>query len=187
MANKKFSDYTATTTLVAADLFAVETAAGNSRKITRDNVRASMFSGALVHKSADQTGANYSAGAVVAWNSEASGYDTDSYHDIVTNNSRITMPANGKYEFRAGIAVSSLTSADYVRALIIKNGVVAEFVGTGQQTIEIISTPTVWLNLCSAPIDLVATDYLEVWLDTETDTSISVVALGSWFSVRRVA
>ena len=39
MANKKFSDLTVTTTLAAADLFAIENATGNSRKITAGNMR----------------------------------------------------------------------------------------------------------------------------------------------------
>lgn len=49
------------------------------------------FSGALVKKSADQTTANYSAGAVIAWDAETR--DVGGWHDNVTNNDRLTVPS----------------------------------------------------------------------------------------------
>src|SRR4249919_1380923 len=51
--------------------------------------------GAMVKKSADQTGANYSAGANIAWDAEV--YDTSTIHDNATNNSRLTTPAGATY------------------------------------------------------------------------------------------
>lgn len=145
------------------------------------------FSGALVHKAVDQTAANYSAGAAVAWDSEASGYDTDGYHDTVTNNSRITISTNGKYRFIFKLEVSSLTASDFVRAVLSKNGALGtSFVGGAADTKEISAVIAVNLGGVSAPIDCVATDYFEVWLDTESDTSITVQATGSWFSVERI-
>lgn len=50
MANKKFSDLTAASSLAAGDLFAVENAGGNSRKITAANVRAFMSAEVLIQE-----------------------------------------------------------------------------------------------------------------------------------------
>lgn len=183
------SEATGATTLnfVGAGVTAADVGGG----VVDVTISGSAFSGALVHKAADQTTANFSAGfAAVAWDDETSGYDTDSYHDTVTNNSRLTIPANGKYVFRAAISAASgtLTASDYIRMLLTKNGSVATAIHGGFHLIaEISATPTVALNGVSAPITCVAGDFFELSLDTESDTSITVTAIGSWFSVERVA
>lgn len=185
MANKKFSDLTATTTVAATDLFAVETVAGNSRKITRDNVRASQFSGALVKKAADQAAANYSAGAMVPWTAEE--YDTDAYHDNVTNNSRLTVPATGKYIARGCIAISgtTLAASDYIRAAVAKNGTIGG-IGLGQTITEISATvTTTTFSVGGAAVDCVAGDYFELWFDTESDSSLTIESDLSWFAIER--
>lgn len=148
------------------------------------------FSGALVHKLNDQTTANYSAGAMVAWDSEASGYDTDSYHDTVTNNTRITIGTTGKYVFAANITITSgtITGGEYARMMLNKAGSAGTMVAGGFLVIiELDPQPNMSLNGRSAVIDCTAADYFELWLDTEADTSITVNAAGSWFSVQRVA
>lgn len=148
-----------------------------------DANKALAFDGALVRKVADETAANYSAGAVVPWDSET--YDLSSYHDTAVNNSRITIPANGKYEFAFGLVTAAGTGSDYLRAVIIRNGAVASYIGLPWVIADASSTVG-YLSAQSAPIDCVAGDYFEVWLDTETDVSITVTAAGSWFSVKRV-
>lgn len=185
MADKKISDFTAATSIASADLIEIETAGGNSRKVEWANARP-VFSGALAHKASTQTGANYSSGVVVTWDSETSGFDTDNYHDNSTNPSRITISANGKYVFKFGLEISAVSASDFVRALLIKNGSVAAFVGSGRDIREVSAVVAVYLNGVSAEIDCVATDYFEVWLDTEADTSVDVNP-SSWFSVYRVA
>lgn len=149
---------------------------------------ASALGGALVHKAADQTAANYSAGAVIAWDSEASGYDDAAYHDTVTNNSRITIPTTGKYrfDFNVEVGAATLTASEYARAGLIKNGSIATFLGAKWAICEISATVASFLQGGSAVISCTAGDYFEVWLDTESDTSITVAAAGSWFAVERV-
>jgi hypothetical protein len=57
---------------------------------------AASFVGCSLYKSADQSIANATT-TVITWDSES--YDTNSFHDNATNNSRITIPAGkaGKY------------------------------------------------------------------------------------------
>jgi hypothetical protein len=143
-------------------------------------------SGALVHKSADQNTANYSAGVMVAWDSEASGYDTDGYHDA-TDTSRLTILADGKYELAFGIQATNVSASDFVRAFTAKNGSANPFIGGALDIKEVSNVVSIYLCASSAPVACVAGDYFEVWLDTESDTSISVIAAGSWFSIKRIA
>lgn len=186
MADKKISDFTETTSVGLTDWVEIETAAGNSRKVQFQNFRSSEFSGALVHKAADETTANYSAGSVIAWDSEASGYDTDSYHDTVTNNSRLTIATTGKYRVSFALVLQSLAASEYARALVIKNGSVGPFHGGAQSIVEVSAAVNTWMNGDSAVVGLTAGDYLELWLDTEADTSITVTAIGSWFAIQRI-
>lgn len=58
------------------------------------------FSGARVYHNASQTIAN-NTWVTLAFNSEH--FDTDAYHDAVTNNSRLTIPSDGYYEIGANV------------------------------------------------------------------------------------
>ena len=147
------------------------------------------FSGALVTKTADETAANYSAGAAIPWTTETGGYDTDAYHDNASNNSRLTIPSTGKYIFHTMIEIGSgtLTSSDFARICLSKNGALGTaLIGGIAMMAEISAAATIWITGVSAPIDCTAADYFEMWLDTESDTSITVAAKSS-FGVRRVS
>lgn len=76
------------------------------------------FSGAKATKTTGQTIPG-SANTVVTWDAEE--YDTDGYHDPVTNNDRITIPTTGKY--RATFApVTSAPGSVVWQMWITKNG-----------------------------------------------------------------
>jgi hypothetical protein len=141
------------------------------------------FAGAQVVKAADQTAANYTAITAIAWDSEV--YDTSSFHDNAVNNTRITIPAGvSKVRLTANITLASVTTGVWVVASILKNGVV--FQGRPRVGYDApFTTPS--LNLMTSIVDVVAGDYFEVFLLVETDTSITVTASASDFSVEVVA
>lgn len=113
-------------------------AKGDLIAATADNVVARLAVGArtghaLVVDPAQATGLNYgyptfigcrarrttvqtlTTGVVTAINFDvADDYDTDAYHDIVTNNSRITIPTGlgGKYQINAGFRWTDNTTGD---------------------------------------------------------------------------
>jgi hypothetical protein len=141
------------------------------------------FQGALVKKSAAQTTANYSAGAVVAWDAET--YDTDSAHDTVTNNSRITIPAawDGKFGIiTACISASLVTNPSLAQLIIRKNGSnawvgtapsMSEWTGNGQ------ASTSGWLQISTGPVLLTSADFYEAFFVVE-DSSITVATESSF-------
>jgi hypothetical protein len=78
------------------------------------------YVGCSLYKSADQSLSNVTT-TVVTWDSEH--YDTNAFHSTVTNNSRITIPANygGKYLIQVTLNWNS-NSTSYREARIRLNG-----------------------------------------------------------------
>lgn len=139
--------------------------------------------GALVHLTADKTAQNHSAGKTIDFDDETNGYDTDNIHDNVTNPSRLTVPAGvTQVRLTGSCALQAVTSADSARVQIKKNGAWA--VGLPLLITDVVYVSP-WYAIAGAIIDVVAGDYFEFWLDTETDTSITISA-GSWFSMEIV-
>lgn len=136
--------------------------------------------GALVRKASDQTGANYSAGAQIAWDQET--YDTDSIHDNVTNNTRLTVPSGVSYVRLVGtIALANVAVDTYVIAGILKNGS-STYDGFAGQTVEIGTATTPRVNLSTPPLAVTAGDYFELRLTAE-DTSVDITATQSSFAM----
>lgn len=73
------------------------------------------FSGAQVYHSVNQSVSN-ATNTVVAFDSEA--FDTDDYHDPVTNNSRLTVPIDGYYLLVASVHFA--TNSTGFRALYFR-------------------------------------------------------------------
>lgn len=138
------------------------------------------FRGALVKKAADQTGANYTSSTNVAWDAET--YDTSGIHDNSTNNTRLTVPAGASLvRLSCVISISSITADVWTQAIIWKNGSGA-WDGIGKITVESgDTTPSV--AAYSAVVQVAPGDYFEVNLTIETDTSVTIVASGSWFAM----
>lgn len=184
MADKKISDFTAATTVAAIDLIEIETAAGNSRKVTGTNFANSMATlsvrGALVKKSADQTGANYSGGVVVGWNAEI--YDTDSIHDNATNNSRLTVPSGVSYVRVLGQAyLNNVASNSATYVYLKKNGSQA-FDGSVTATRYQATLVEIAQGISSPILAVTAGDYFEMFVSC-ADTSIDILAAYSWFAM----
>lgn len=140
------------------------------------------FRGAMVKKSADQTAADYTGAAIMAFDAEV--YDTGGWHDTVTNNSRLTVPA-GVTAVRVGgtVSISSSTADTYKFLDIIKNG--ATFDGRPATSAEIGSTG-VLLNVVSGVLAVSAGDYFEMRLIEESDNSVTIIAAETTFWIEAV-
>ncbi len=141
------------------------------------------FSGALVKKAVDQTAANYSAGAFVAWDTEV--YDDNAFHDNVTNNTRLTVPS-GVTKVRIGVQVTCgvvAASADYF-VDIYKNGSVSyDGAALGMADTSNVNPRA----QCWTPVLTVTPgDYFEAKLTTTGDSSVTVAAQFSWFAIEVV-
>lgn len=140
--------------------------------------RVLLRNGALVRKAADQTTADYTLGPVVTWDQES--YDDNSWHDNSTNPSRMTVPSGvTRVRVGANLALSSVNASVRILVTILKNGT---SVFDGAAAMEGATPGTApRVSVSSGPIACVATDYFEVSLFVQTDTSITVVAANSNF------
>lgn len=139
--------------------------------------------GCYLTKSANQAIANATT-TTLTWDQEV--YDTDSFHDNVTNNSRITIPStyNNKYvEFN--IAVDWNTNGiGYRGVYLYKNGSVytqfQNYTGafSATDTPQAIKTP---------PVQVATGDYFEVKVDHNSGTSRDIVyTYNCWFALKVV-
>lgn len=153
---------------------------------TPDGGGGGSFSGALVKKAADQTGANYTAGPAIAFDAEA--YDVGGWHDNVTNNTRLTVPSGVNYVVcSASITLGSVTSSQWALLYLFKNGDnTGAFNGACAQLSfnDVVVTPTI--SFSSVPIPVTAGDYFEVGLLIESDTAIDITASRGMFSIMKV-
>lgn len=180
----------------AADLVPVVdmSAAGAARnkKMTFDELATAMgdilaaapsYRGAMVKKAADETGANFTTAAAIAWDAEEE--DTDAFHDNVTNNSRLTVPS-GVTRVRVGVYVQTAnTTANNTLSLRIRKNGSTSFMGGGGANAESSFTSD-RVQAFTWPIAVTAGDYFEAFLQSESDTAIDIVAAESWFAIQVV-
>jgi hypothetical protein len=179
MADKAISGLTENTAPAPDDLYVLETSGGNSRKVKVKNARP--LRGALVTKAADQTAANYTTRTAIAWDSES--YDTDSIHDNVTNNSRLTVPSGVSYVRLTGqVQILTITGGVFANLLMSKNGS-ATFLGRPAILLTTDAVATNWMNVSSPVLAVTPGDYFTLDLEIETDTSVTVSADVSWFAM----
>lgn len=138
------------------------------------------FKGALVKKASDQTGANYTTQTTIAWDSEV--YDTDSFHDNSSNNTRLTVPSGIDYvDLWCSIRCANVTALDTSGLEFFKNGA-ASFDGCAKQYNR---NDFASNNICLVAIGIpvVSTDYFEVKLKQASDTSIDLTAARCMFGI----
>lgn len=142
------------------------------------------FRGALVTKAANETGANYSTATIpIPWTSES--YDTDGFHDNVTNNTRLTVPSGvSKVRVSACVRIESLTSDVWISLRLAKNAS-NNFDGSTGQATEI-GTSALQISFASPVMAVTPGDYFEAELGIESDTSVTVNAARSWFAIEVV-
>ena len=116
---------------------------------------ASAFNGANVYKTTLQTVSTLSTFVALIWGGEL--YDTNSYHDNSTNNSRLTVPTTGYYRFNIA---TTANAANWTQYAFYKNG--------SQIKISPISGTQV-----NASLDYAATagDYFEVFVYVTSSTN----------------
>jgi hypothetical protein len=145
--------------------------------------------GALVTKAATATGLNYSASAVaIPWDDEGGGgYDTDSCHDNVTNNTRLSVPSGWSWaRVGASVILTNVTAANWVTLYIHKNGS-GSWLGRPNAFWSISSLTSPGATIWTAPIQVAGgTDYFECMLQCQ-DTSMDIVADQSWFAIELLA
>lgn len=137
----------------------------------------STYKRALVRRTATQS---FSAGvtATLAWDAEE--YDTDSMHDTVTNNSRLTVPS-GCTKARPTFAVRLTNTTGVKTAWVTKNG--SDYFGMPGCDSDTLSTDQI--NGIGAWVDVTPGDYFELKFlsSIACATEVAGVPQGTWFSL----
>lgn len=143
------------------------------------------FSGASVATAGGSITSN--ATATVAWNTE--NYDTDTYHDNVTNNSRLTVPSTGKYLITCSINLSSSQALIHTALLLRVDGTT----NIGRQyTYATDAATTAPVNSAngvnlSVVISLTAGQYVEALLASNASgATLTYQAAGSSFAITKI-
>lgn len=142
--------------------------------------RQARFRGALIYKGSDQTAANFTTLTAMTFDSES--YDTEGFHDTVSNTSRLTVPAGvTKVRLTGHARVSSHTANKYTSLFISKNGSYSYVGQVGQVMYSDLTV--VEVAVTSPVLDVTAGDYFELGLEIETDTSVTVEGTRTWFAM----
>ena len=186
MADSKISDLTEDTSPDRQSDFVVtvDTSAGANKKVKLVNLGpAGTFDGALVKKSTDQTGANYTTETALSFDAEI--YDTNAWHDNSSNNTRLTVPIGvSMVQVFANIEIQNVTADTWQQLRLFKNGS-SGFDG-GTTVVTEIGATTVNISFVSPPISCAATDFFEIKLRTESDTAIDIIAAKTSFGIKPV-
>ena len=119
-----------------------------------------------VYKSANQSIEN---GADVALTFNSENFDTDSFHSTSTNTSRLTIPSGKGGKYLLSGAVSWGANNSTIRSVkVYKNGSVLNQPSMAQGTNDGNITPV------SNVYELIATDYLEVYVRQNSGGSLDV-------------
>jgi hypothetical protein len=127
------------------------------------------FVGCRAYASNDQNVAN-STNVIIGFNNE--NFDSNSFHDNSTNNSRMTIPAGygGKYQVFANLAYNGNTSGNRVVDILLNGSIVATSYSGASTTNAITCT----INLA---MDLAVADYIQV--QTSQDSGGTRTVFGS--------
>ena len=128
----------------------------------------SSFHGCKVYNSTVQSLATGGTGAAITFDSED--WDSDGFHDTVTNNSRITCPSglDGKYRFTFTTFCAAAMSGGHI--FFKKNGTTLR----GGTSRSLSDSGGAYTGPAVAEIDMVATDYVEVWINQTSGVSVNI-------------
>lgn len=145
------------------------------------------FKGAWIGMTASTSGVNYTALTTMAWDTEL--YDTDSWHDNVTNNSRLTVPAGVSYVNVYGQLLHEGMGAGQAKSRIeiYKNGaVISPALAFNSQNGSGTSVPG--YQVAGYMLPVVAGDYFEMRLQSiGGDATTGINKDYSWFAVEAIA
>jgi hypothetical protein len=140
------------------------------------------FIGARATRTTDMTGIVTATPTVVAFNGTDS-YDTDGFHDPVTNNSRMTIPAGlgGKYLITASVTWDTSTAGALRSTIIFKNGAIA---GSFSRT----APASYAAQSVSDILDLIPGDYIEIQVnqDSGSNRTLSGSVVPLWFAIAKL-
>ena len=133
------------------------------------------FVGCSITKTAAQSTTN-GVFTAITWDSE--NFDSNAFHDNVTNNSRITIPSGqgGKYLFSYFVndAASSYPGGALMQVALYKNGTaIAETVTLFQGAVYFPQTATFLF-------EAVATDYFEIFVNRDYNSGTNIQAKGQF-------
>ncbi len=142
--------------------------------------------GALIKPSVDRATQNYSAAPAISWDAEV--YDSDAFHDLGVNPTRLTVPAayNGRYAIiKSTVHLGAMATSTQSNVHITKGGVGAgtEVIATVQNVQNGAAASTVKISTETAPILVSTGDYFE-HLQFSADTSTTLIAGSSAFSIQ---
>ena len=138
------------------------------------------FNGANVTKSATATMTN--GPTTVAWNTES--FDTNSYHDNATNNSRLTVPSNGYYLITTTVLATSDISSGYIDATIKLNGTI---VASSSGLANNVGDPAAQGVSCSTIQSMTTGQYVETVLySNNLSGTVTYGQAGSNFCITRL-
>jgi hypothetical protein len=143
------------------------------------------FMGAQVNLVASTAAQNYAAGIAIPFGAEQ--YDTDGFHDTVSNPARMTIPLGlgiKKVKVSATVRVSAITAGSDNFLAIRKNGAEA-YLGSPALHHENSAATSTTISVSSGAIPVVAGDYFECWFST-SDTSTGLEADRTSFSIEVV-
>jgi hypothetical protein len=140
------------------------------------------MNGAMVSMSGDST-ADYSSSTFIPWDAEV--YDVGGWHDNVTNNTRLTTPSSVDYVIvNANVQMDALAGGQDPLLSLTKNGSSAFSGNCSFASYNISGLQKKPTSVATPPIPVVAGDYFQVFVDSDTDTSSTLKADQSSFAIR---
>ena len=126
----------------------------------------STYVGALAYSNASQSVANATNTAILL---QAEAFDTDGFHSTSSNTSRMTIPTGkgGKYLIQGALLWQNGTSGARTLGFFKNGSNVALWDVTP-------SSSTTWSFACSMTMDLVATDYVELYAVQQSGGAVNV-------------
>ena len=142
--------------------------------------------GCMTTRADDFVDQDFTTATAIPWDTDV--YDSDGFHSLVTNNTRITIPA-GQHFIKARLTASlgflSIGSNMTVIVQIRKNGSL-EYNGVGAINTNTGIASTAQVS-CSTPVIPIAdNDYFEVFVQVLGDAAVTIDASRSTFSIQVV-
>lgn len=141
------------------------------------------FSGCMVTLT-EQSNVNYAGpGTPIPFDIEI--YDYGGWHDDVTDNTRMTVPAGvTRVRLTANVRLSNITSGEVYSLFFSKNGSFAN--GAYGQANNNVNSTAVRLQLISPILEVEPGDYFTVSLQVTADTTVNINNAGTWFAIEKV-
>lgn len=145
-----------------------------------ESIYSGKLSGALVTKSAAQSG-DFTAATAVTYDTEQ--YDIGGWFDSASSTTRLTVPSGVQYvRITACHAVSSFVGGEWIRGSVRKNGVTTAFMPKSSHE----ASGVMYLNYSSPVLPVTAGDYFQQFVQVEADTATTIDVNNTSFSIEKV-